>query len=155
MKKLHPVLAMFAALSIALFAPLATAQTAVPDDTTARVAQNLVNQVSAANFKAVAEHPALGANILTQAAASTAARMLNIAADNYAEVSAIRGAALSVALKSFQTMSAQESMALAKSMQADQASQIQQLMAALNAGGIGTKVMQTVPPITAAAPVTQ
>ena len=114
--------------------------------------QNLFNQVSAANFKTVAEVPALQQNVLTTAAAAAASRLLNIATDNYAEVSAIRGAALAVALKSFQTMNAQESMALAKSMSADQAQQMQSLMSALNMGGVQTKSMQSVPPVSTPPP---
>ena len=151
MKKIVSIIVVSMALWMASFGAYAQ-QTPTPPDTQARVGSNLVNQVSAANFKTVAEVPALQQNVLTTAAAAAASRLLNIATDNYAEVSAIRGAALAVALKSFQTMNAQESMALAKSMSADQAQQMQQLLAALNAGGIGTKTMQTVPPVSVAPP---
>ena len=138
------------ALGLMFGAGAVTAQAtapATPEDTQARTAANLVNQVSAANFKAVAEHPALANNILSQAAASAASNILQVAASSFARQQAIADAALAVSLKSFQTMNAQESMALAKSMQADQAQQMQQLMAAINSGGVMTKGMQTVPPV--------
>ena len=144
--------AIIAAIALVVFAVPAMAQTAPPEDTQARTAANLVNQVSAANFKAVAEHPALANNILSQAAASAASNILQTAAAGFARQQAIADASLAVALKAFNTMNAQESMALAKSMQADQASQMQQLMAAINSGGVMTKSMQTVPPVSVAPP---
>jgi len=135
--------------SMFLFAPFASAQTApaspVPTDTQARTAANLVNQVSAANFKAVAEHPATYNNILGQAAASAAATMLQSNSASFGRRQAIADAALAVSLKSFSTMDPKESLSLAKGMSSDLSQQIMQLMSVINAGGVTARSQTNVP----------
>jgi glycerol-3-phosphate O-acyltransferase len=148
--KLIPTLMLSVAM---LFSAGASAQVSpAPDDTQARTAANLVNQVSAANFKAVAEHPALANNILSQSAAAVASQMLQNLAASAARRTAIADAALAVSLKAFNTIDAKESISLAKTISSDQANQMMQLLQALNAGGVGNKSMMSVPPVSVPPP---
>lgn len=147
MMKISKTLMMIGAmLASMVFAPLAAAQVAEPQDTQARTAANLVNQVSAANFKAVAEHPATANNILSQAAAAAASTVLSSAASSFDRRQSIADAALAVALKSFNTMDPKESLSLAKGMSSDLSQQMMQLLTAINAGGVASKSQMNVPP---------
>lgn len=129
-----------------LVAPLAAAQgVPEPEDTQARTAANLVNQVSAANFKAVAEHPATYNNILGQAAVSAASTMLQSNAASFGRRQAIADAALAVSLKSFNTMDPKESLSLAKGMSSDLSAQIVQMLSAINAGGASARSQTNIP----------
>lgn len=108
--------------------------------------ENWANQLAAANLKASADAPISAQNMSTQAAAAAFARVLQTGADNYANISAIREAAVTVAIKAMLTMDPKEAMAVTKTMQSDQAQQIMSLMSALGGGQQAAKVAQTTPP---------
>ena len=136
-----------------MFSGIAAAQAAPrADDTTARVAQNMVNQSSAANYSVLTNVTALSQNRSNSAYATFENQILQTAAQNFAEISALRGAALGVTLKSFQTMDPKEALAVAKSIAADQSQQTMQMLGALNAGGIANKAQMTVPPVSVPPP---
>lgn len=135
------------------YAQAVPAAAPAPADTQARTAANLVNQVSAANFKAVAEHPATANNILSQAAAAAASRMLSIGADNYQEMSAIRAANLATMLRKLGEQSVQNSLATSQALSSRASQEMMMLLATINGGGVAVKSMQTVPPVSAPVPV--
>ena len=142
------IIAIFAISASLMFSGLAAAQ----DDTRARTTANLVDQVSAANFKAVAEHPATANNILSQAATAAASRMLSIGADNYQEMSAIRAANLATMLRKLGEQSVESSLATSQALSSRASQEMMQLLATLAGGGVGAKTMQSVPPVSVPPP---
>jgi len=154
MKKLIYMCAISAAMMFGMNAAWAQ-ESPTPDDTQARIGSNLVNQVSAANFKTVAEVPALQQNHATTAAAAFHARMLNLAADNYQAMSMIQSANMAALLRMLREQSPEYSIALSKSMDAGLAGQQSNLGAGLAGGQIFSKTAQSTPPVSVSGQVGQ
>ena len=117
-----------------------------PQDTTQRAGMNLVNQSSGAAYSTLTNATSLAQNRSNASYAVFENMVLQTAAQNVQEISALRGAALGVTLKSFQTMDSKEALAVSKSIAADQNQQTMQMLGALNAGGVANRSQMSVPP---------
>ena len=114
---------------------------------------NTMSSVADTNRKALGDGPAIAQNIVYSAMAQAQALAAQNAVSQQQQMNSISNAATASMVDRLIHVDPMQSVAVNKLMTGnDQASSIQALLAALSAGGVGTKNMQTVPPVTAPGP---
>ena len=115
---------------------------------------NTASTVADTNRKTLGDGPAIAQNMVYAAMAQAQALAAQNAVSQQQQMNSISNAATASMVDRLIHVDPMESVAVNKLMTGnDQAASIQALLAALSTGGIGTKNMQTVPPVTSPAPV--
>lgn len=116
-------------------------------------AVHTMSSVADTNRKTLGDGPAIAQNMVYSAMAQAQALAAQNAVAQQQQMNSISNAATSAMVDKLINTDPMESVAVNKMLTGnDQAASIQALLSALSAGGIGTKNMQTVPPVTAPPP---